>query len=238
MPIGTSSKNTGSVRTQSQHMETLPSPDFPYLDYDESRRTESGTLKRALDATTSDPRGSACPNVAERCRIETQSLQTFAKQEGRIIEPYQFLHFLDERSVDSEHFKGGTEHDVTFDPDTNRVIKLTRPNQFGFYQTPGDYLQNLHRCNQFFDDDCRFEGLTDFTDGLQIVTSQPFVLGRKATDEEIANFFEDLMFERDGSTFVHRLKRIRVTDVKGKNVLIDGNGWVLPIDVHVEDLPV
>ena len=74
----------------------------------------------------------------------------------------------------------------------------------------------------------------DFAEGIQIVTSQPFIKGDRATDDQIEEYFNMLGFQRDGGSFVHPFKRLRITDVKGKNVLIDDTGEVFPIDVHVE----
>ena len=115
-------------------MNPLPQPELPYLtDRDVDRRTESSALKSAIVATTSDPRRSACADATQRRRIEAESLQAHAGRTGRVIEPFQFIWYLDERTDDDPfNLEGGSEHDVVFDPDSGRVIKLTRPGNSAF----------------------------------------------------------------------------------------------------------
>lgn len=93
----------------------------------------------------------------------------------------------------------GNEHDVLFDPQTQRVIKITnnRPN-FGAQGPLLDYITNLENHNELFADSLRFEGLLETNDGPVAVTSQPFIEGRAASESEIVEFFADLGFSDEG----------------------------------------
>jgi len=98
---------------------------------------------------------------------------------------------------------------------------------------------NLDRCNRFFGDAIRFEGFLGREDGDAVVTSQPMILGRPATQDEIATFFEGLGFARSDQP--NAFERLRVggrdyliADARPDNVVTqEGTGLVCPIDVHI-----
>jgi hypothetical protein len=89
-----------------------------------------------------------------------------------------------------------------------------------------------------FDDDFRLEGVLE-GDGEfpQVVISQPFVMGRPSTPEEIAAYHDSKGFlkTRDGSWY-NATTRIRVTDAVPNNLRTferDQLVHVVSIDVQV-----
>ena len=82
--------------------------------------------------------------------------------------------------------------------------------------------------------DIRLEGVLDDGGGLRVVTSEPFAAGvHPATSEERRNFFEGWgYFQIDDQVFYDPDSGEVISDASGKNVLIDEEGDLFPIDVH------
>ncbi len=145
--------------------------------------------------------------------------------------------------------KGGEEHRTHRGDDVYR--KATYPGRYGFtvinvngqptltHALPGEYLDRLILANQLFDDDIRLEGVTQETDGLVILTSQPTVIGSACTREEMVTYFEARRFAlipdffagyRGSLSFYRDLDQMAVFDAHPANFLRDRNGIILPID--------
>lgn len=194
--------------------------------------------------------------AARATRCGAQALQ--ARDEGRTDFSAEFKAFIS--FAESQGLVGrtqlthrtpdwvlGKEHDIWFDASSGRVFKATRPNAFGLRPGrneeeilvgPGYYLERLVLQNEVFGDDIWLEGVELTAEGkVRVVTSQPFVEGHAATDEEIEAFFLANGFEKiviDGITAWQEPARgLLVTDAHGDNILKTANGTLVPIDVNL-----
>lgn len=132
----------------------------------------------------------------------------------------------------------------SFDEATQRVIKINfSTTGYGAQGDTPSYLKNLERSNRFFADSIRFEGrVAVATDVHAIVTSQPFIPGRSATDEEIDDYFPALGYQPGGRhCFENRDpsgRKRAIADARADNVIYELNSsLVLPIDVQISQLP-
>lgn len=148
--------------------------------------------------------------------------------------------------------KIGTEHGVYFDHDAGRAIKVTRIPEsmmsFGHFYDVGRYVRDKHNMNLLFGDDIQFVGVSPREDGdYAIITSQPLILGREATSDEIIADLEGRGYkitvtpnwEDNGATqeisAISEDGTIELSDIAPKNVLVDNEtGELAYIDVHVE----
>jgi len=148
--------------------------------------------------------------------------------------------------------KIGTEHGAYFDHDAGRAIKVTRIPEsmmsFGHFYDVGRYIRDKHNMNLLFGDDIQFVGVSPREDGdYAIITSQPLILGREATSDEIIADLEGRGYkitmtpnwEDNGATqeisAISEDGTIELSDIAPKNVLVDNEtGELAYIDVHVE----
>ncbi|MCB1225724.1 MAG: hypothetical protein KDK99_07950 [Verrucomicrobiales bacterium] len=135
-------------------------------------------------------------------------------------------------------YNNGQEHDVFFDPDSGRVVKLTRPGKFGAKGGPQEYLQRLAWSNEFFDDDWLVEGWLRYPNEAapRVVTSQPWY--RVNPDRPMPTMAEiDAYMWRVGflkaydGAWIHSKREIVATDALPKNFVIDVSGFIQPIDL-------
>jgi hypothetical protein len=139
-----------------------------------------------------------------------------------------------------ERLGGGNEHDVFFDERSQRVIKVTLSTTgYGAQGNALSYLKNLDRCNRFFADAIRFEGLVRVAPTFDaLVVSQPFVEGASATETEIEEYFVHQGYQRAG------LHSFEVNDRSGRSYLIadaradniikhQASDLICPIDVQI-----
>jgi len=98
--------------------------------------------------------------------------------------------------------------------------------------TPGQYLARLEMGNQLYPGLNALEGFCEFEGRFAIVTSQPFIAGRNATETEIRGFMEARRFVRlcEGTWF-RRADGVAVFDVGGSNLFASESGELVPIDV-------
>ncbi len=129
--------------------------------------------------------------------------------------------------------------------------KATYPGRYGFtvialnghptltHALPAEYLQRLLLANEIFDDDVRLIGVTRETDGMVILTSQPTVVGKACSREEMISYFKarhfslipDFSAGHPGSlSFYRDLDQTGVFDAHPANFLRDSNEIILPID--------
>ncbi len=114
---------------------------------------------------------------------------------------------------------------------------MSIPQNFGAQGGATDYLTNLENHNRYFGDDIRIEGVLQIGDLVAIISSQPFISGRKATDDEIETWFISLDYEKGAqpNTFVLNAtaKIIKVYDARPDNVIFSLGGQVIPIDLQI-----
>jgi hypothetical protein len=172
-----------------------------------------------------------------RISVEQQRLRAWAETNGKL-----------KGKVPREDARGG-EHTVQFPGDTDkanaRVIRATRPDAnhgygiaYGSHSqgaTPSEYLDRLSTQNRIFDDDVEFERVVPVGNKLSIVTSQPFIKGRDATQPEIDLFMREKGFEKIGEgTFYHSGEGLLVHDLLPKNAKMSQSGRVHPIDPVIQ----
>jgi len=115
-----------------------------------------------------------------------------------------------------EGFVCGTEHGVDYDPDSQLVVKITKPPGFGLFPrvvsvprykggevgwkrepsvefvaaTPIEYLERWIRANEVFDDDTRLVSVVRWRDGqVSFCIVQPHYDGEAATERQIESSF-------------------------------------------------
>ncbi len=208
-------------------------PQLPYLGADPRLRGGAESFARL---TASLERGSAGADLAQRAQAERASLLQCGK-EGWRLDPEALHQALGPR------FGGGNEHDVFFDEATQRVIKITlSATGYGAQGDALSYLKNLDRSNRFFADAIRFEGLVAVTPTFDaIVSSQPFIRGRKATEAEIEGYFSELGYRLTSAHCFEQSdpsgRRWAIADARPDNIIYESNSeLVLPIDVQILSL--
>jgi hypothetical protein len=114
---------------------------------------------------------------------------------------YEYLHTRGEILTDGycrslHHFGGGAEHEVYFDLENRRAVKVTRSNNYGWsvayegaHATPFEYLRRLIYQSWFFGDAIVLVGAIGSEGHMAVVTSQPWIDADRvrppASDEQI-----------------------------------------------------
>ncbi len=134
----------------------------------------------------------------------------------------------------------GGEHLVSYDPESNRYLKSTRPEanlgyglaltDSGLGATAAEYLDRLALTNRYFGDDLRVERVVRQSGRAVIVTSQPQIDGPPATPGQIiGRLLEGVFALVAPGTFYQEADSVLVFDLYPKNVKFSA-GKVLPID--------
>jgi len=153
---------------------------------------------------------------------------------------------IDPESILPQLVRGGQEHDLFENPDTQRIFKVTRKDTFGlepgidlalvaegedarrlhlWEASPYFYLQRLYLQNQLLPELNTLEGiivqdLEDEIFELAIVTSQPRFDIIPVTESEIDAWFATLGFKRIASASYYRAAdNLGIFDAHDKNVL-------------------
>lgn len=221
----------------------------------DARRGES-TLQNVLRVTERIPgRDSSKTNRgwAEAGLQSLRSLEDWAEKNGRVLPSERILSELQSNRVLDE----GSEHTVVKTKDGKRVIKVTHDDTLGTgvvgqSANVNDYLKSLEYQNILFggknpENHYAFDGVVYLPDAegrAQLVVSQPFVGGVKATEAQITKFFKSRGFVKkdgywigtqDGYTYT-------VGDAVPDNVKAfrnsDGKLIIQPIDVQVSREPI
>lgn len=145
------------------------------------------------------------------------------------------------------HFGNGAEHEVYFDLENRRAIKVTRSNNFGWsvahegaHATPFEYLRRLVYQNWFFGDDISLVGAIGSEGHLELITAQPWIYADRirppATSEQIKQYFFEIGFFEShlydsGGFFYHPQFNVIAADAHSRNVLVSSEGNIHPIDV-------
>jgi hypothetical protein len=203
----------------------------------ETRRDAARTLGELLDSATQfDGAAGPSTDAEEWFRAESESLLHWAEETGRLLSSAE----LDELIAGFKKLNGGLEHQVFFIKRTGRVFKITKPPYFGHTWELKKYVQNLIWCNRVFADDMRLEGVVTAPDGVSLVISQPYIIGRSPSEDEV-----DEWFHLQGAIRVSKHKwrypnGMIVGDAHTGNLILRRDGSLVPIDLHVEnpgDLP-
>lgn len=185
-------------------------------------------------------------NLTEQFHSEKESLLSWGKRNDIL---YTAKTFSEQKVGEEQYLGGGNEHDVYYDDFVGRVLKVTKlPNltelnqsadhwNFGAQGSPKAYLTNLENHNIYFGDDILIEGILQIGDHVAIISSQPFIRGRKATDEEIEQWFMSLNYTKGirSQTFTQRFnnREIMVFDARPDNVIFTTSSEIIPIDLQI-----
>jgi carboxynorspermidine decarboxylase len=169
------------------------------------------------------------PDAAQRLHTETESLLEWARLNHCLLSAADF----DEHVRGLHELEGASEHDVCLTQDQSRVLKWTKPPNFGARGSATGYLTNVLACNALFGLDWRFEGVVQAADGLRILTSQPFIIGENPSVEEIDAWFAALGFSKERENTYAREDGLKIADARPDNILRRADGSLVPFDVHV-----
>jgi DNA ligase (NAD+) len=169
-------------------------------------------------------------NVAQRIRQEAQSVVSWARESGRLIDPRRFGEFV------SRYPKlgGQSEHTVFDIQSQHRVIKFTLPPYFGAQGQAIDYLNNIESANQGFGDDIQLHGVLETKRGPALIISQPFILGIAPTTQEVASWFESNGYYSKGhNRWKNDATGVEIADAHVGNLIKTADGELIPIDLQV-----
>ncbi|MBN8460837.1 MAG: hypothetical protein J0M04_23660 [Verrucomicrobia bacterium] len=203
----------------------------------ELRRDAARTLGELLDRATQFDRAAGPSTDAEEWfRAESESLLQWAEETGRLLSGAE----LGELIAGFKKLNGGLEHQVFFIKRTGRVFKITKPPHFGHTWYLKDYVQNVIWCNRVFGDDMRLEGVVSAPDGVSLVISQPYIIGRSPSEDEVDEWFHLQGAIRVGKHKWRFPNGMIIGDAHIGNLILRRDGSLVPIDLHVEipgDLP-
>jgi hypothetical protein len=95
-------------------------------------------------------------------------------------------------------------------------------------------LDRLQTHNRIFSDDVQLEWIAPVPQGLSIVTSQPFIEGRDATQDEIESFMARKGFKKVGQgAYYGTGENLLIHDLMPRNVKVDPLGRIHPIDAAI-----
>ncbi len=193
-------------------------------------KTPQGPAKSLRQKLADDLGGNDGNDVSQRLRQETESVVSWAKECGRLIDASRF----GEIAADYPSLGGQSEHAVFRPPGSSRVIKLTIPPNFGGQGFATAYLDNLNAANRLFGDDIRLHGVLETASGPSLVTSQPFIPGTAPTLEEIQSWFESNGYRSTGhNRWIHAETGTEIADAHAGNLIRTEEGELLPIDLQV-----
>jgi DNA ligase (NAD+) len=223
---------------------TIPPPEvdveslLPYVP--SHGRSHSSTAARATLAPspaaslaarlTPDLGTSDGTNVPQRLRQEAQSVVSWARETGRILDAARF----GELAAGYPSLGGQSEHVVFHLPNTQRVLKLTIPPAFGAQSSCLAYLANLAAANRLFGDDLQFHGVLETATGPSLVTSQPFINGTAPTIAEVASWFQAKDYQPCGyNRWKNPETGTEIADAHSGNLIKTEDGELVPIDLQV-----
>jgi hypothetical protein len=206
-----------------------------------------GNAQSALQSAALVVGGTAAPDGAASSSLrrvlqgrQERDLEAWARESGC---------WLDPREAIAGFVRGGEEHRVI--PGEDLFYKATYPGRYGFtvilangqltltHALPAEYLNRLLLSNRLFDDDVRLIGITREEEGLVIITTQPTLVGRGATGDEMLEFFAAQHFDllpgfcagyKGSLSFYRDLDQVAVFDAHPANFIRDRSGIILPID--------
>jgi len=212
---------------------------LPYLPHDEQHHPRSApprgtpsqsTAKSLADQLTVDLGTSDGADVPQRLRQEAESVVSWAKHNGRLVDYSRFGELI----AGYASLGGQSEHVVFHLADTGRVLKLTIPSTFGAQSGALAYLDNLEAANRLFGDDIQLHGVLETTGGPSLVTSQPFVTGTIPSSEEVSAWFTSNGYQSTGhNRWQHPETGTEIADAHIGNLIKTEHGELVPIDLQV-----
>jgi len=208
---------------------------FPYLDSHEHaaaarRKTSHSPAQSLTEWLRSYLGASDGADVSKRIGSEAESILSWAKENGRLINTEKFW----ELGAGYPDLGGQSEHVVFHIPETNRVAKITIPPYFGGQGTAEAYLKNLHAANHLYQDDILFHGVVETAGGVSLVTSQPYVMGSRPTEEEVTTWFQQNGYHVIGhNRWKNETYGIEIADAHTGNLIKTENGELVPIDLQI-----
>ncbi len=207
----------------------VPSRESNQSDTDPGRPSAQSAAESLLGWLENDPARSDGTDVQERLRQEAQSVVSWARANGRLIDAARF----GEIAARFPSLGGQSEHVVWHPTDGNRVLKLTIPPSFGAQGGIG-YVRNILSSNRLFGDDIQVHGVLETLGGPAILTSQPFVKGSVPGAEEVARWFKNAGFQSIGHNhWLDNLTGIEIADAHVGNLIKSDDGELIPIDLQV-----
>jgi len=203
-----------------------PTDSFTYRTPSDARCLAQELYRRLQN----DARRNDRADAAERIGAETESILAWAKARGCLVSPTVF----EVGTASFRELEGGNEHEVLVDSESSKVLKLTRPPNFGARGAAVAYLENLLAYDVLLGFEWNFEGIVIEPDGVAILTSQPYVKADEATEEQIEAYFSGLGFiKKREHTFFRSIDGITLADARPANILRDSDGFIFPIDIHI-----
>ncbi len=207
---------------------------LPYQSNHESPGTSRKTSHRAAASLLQQLQDDIGPDdgttVSQRLRQETQSVVSWASEQGRLIDFARFGALAESYPA----LGGQSEHVVFHLAGTNRVLKLTIPPNFGALGSAVDYLTNLQEVNRLFGDDIHLHGVLETHTGLSLVTSQPFIAGTQPSLAEIAAWFTANGYHSTGhNRWKNEETGTEIADAHVGNLIKADDGELIPIDLQV-----
>lgn len=175
---------------------------------------------------------------------QAECLAQWAKQQNRL---------LDKTIVDGlkKHTHASAEHEVYYDAQKNRAVKLTLAGSYGVTPdqkgtqvaaNPLCYLARLNLMIDVFGSEIEMLGVIMAKSMIlfeperpRIAIVQPWITGRSPTEEEIKDFMESLGFESIPASYFgwrRNEDKITVYDARPDNFVLYAKG-VVPIDLVV-----
>lgn len=205
----------------------------------DATRDGRGTLAELLESAEGfERRAGSSTDVEEWRRAESESLLQWASERGKILSDAQYGDLLG----GFVNLASGLEHRVWYSRNQGRAFKITIPPHFGQYADLRIYVQNVIWCNSVFGDYMQLEGVYHGSEGVSLVMSQPFIIGRKPSDDEIAAWFisqgcRELSKYRwiyPNGTIVADAHTGNLVMMKATNG--DDEECLIPIDLHVQKM--
>jgi DNA ligase (NAD+) len=204
-----------------QHERNHPSP---------RRAPPQSPAKSLAESIIHDLGTSDGTDVPQRLRQEAESVVSWAKQNGRLLDSSRFG-----KLAESHPSLGGqSEHVVFHLAHTGRVLKLTIAPTFGAQSGVPAYLANLDASNRLFGDDIQFHGVLETLNGPSLVTSQPFVEGTAPSIDEVTAWFQSSGYQPSGyNRWHHPDTGTEIADAHIGNLIKTKDGELIPIDLQV-----
>ena len=207
---------------------------LPYLSSHESsatrRETAQGATASLRQHLQHELSASDGADVPQRLRQEAQSVVSWARAKGRLLDSARFGALANAYPS----LGGQSEHAVLHLASTTRVLKLTLPPTFGAQSGALAYLANLDAVNRLFGDDIQFHGVMETATGPSLVTSQPFIIGTQPTAAEVTAWFTSLGYHTTGhNRWKNDFTGTEIADAHIGNLIKTTEGELVPIDLQV-----
>jgi hypothetical protein len=128
----------------------------------------------------------------------------------------------------------GDDHEVFCDTIMARAVKLTKPTALA--QGIQNYVDCIAKMNEVFADQIKIEGWIINVEGQpSIVTSQPWIPGKKPNVEEIESYMRQLHFHKATDTLWYREQDdLWISGVTDSNIIVDQekNAYAIDLKVH------